>query len=99
MRRTSAVLASIHAVEPVSIFIQGLLTCLSHRLGSADFTERADGFSLTVSHLCKIPLFGARGISGFEPGSGGVVRIGGEKVRRGVSLRILTASAVIALPP
>jgi hypothetical protein len=44
MRRTSAVAASIHAVEPVSIFTQLSFTCLSHRLGSADFVGCADGF-------------------------------------------------------
>src|SRR6266567_7552202 len=46
MRRTSAVLASIHAVEPVSIFNQVSFTCLAHRLASADFVGCADGFRL-----------------------------------------------------
>ena len=41
MRRTSAVLASIHAVEPVSIFTQISFTCPTHRLGNADFVHRA----------------------------------------------------------
>src|SRR5215510_6787224 len=44
MRRTSAVLASIHAVEPVSIFTQVSFAALPHRLGSADFAGCADGF-------------------------------------------------------
>src|SRR5581483_9081720 len=44
MRRTSAVLASIHAVEPVSIFTRAPSACLSLRLGSPGFTGWAGRF-------------------------------------------------------
>src|SRR5438270_13923775 len=44
MRRTSAVLASIHAVEPVSIFTRAPSACRPISLGSPRFTGWAGRF-------------------------------------------------------
>src|SRR2546423_15146298 len=93
MRRTSAVAASIHAVEPVSIFTQVSFTCLSHRLGSADFVGCADGFRFRENkgpHVSSV----FRGGGGGSPypsagekmqpgGGGGGGRIGGGSGRWG----------------
>src|SRR5690242_20151951 len=75
MRRTSAVLASIHAVEPVSIFTRGLLLPVC-QLGSAARVSpggQADFASVKKRPVCNVRisrryLRGGGGAADDEPG-------------------------------